>query len=294
MEPNANHAKRRPRHRRGDTDDLPLELQRRDRDILKLIYDYRFIPSPLIQFLISGSDQRILRRLQKLFHHGYLDRVIIATNEPFVYALGNKGADELAQFYGIDRGKIDWTTKNREAKERYLDHTLMITRFRATLTLALQNNPDTRILSWVPEGELKDEVMIQGEGQQRMRAPLIPDAFFTLEDQGGEMYFFLEADQSTMTNQRYLMKMKAYFQYWKQGKHKEKHNIESFRVLTITKSEARKENLRKITKEADDRKVGSAMFLFTSEEHYNPTDPASILRPVWQTPKDDTLHHLLE
>ena len=35
---------------------------------------YRFLSSTLIIRLIGGSAQQILRRLQVLFHHGYLDR----------------------------------------------------------------------------------------------------------------------------------------------------------------------------------------------------------------------------
>ena len=52
-------------------------------------------------------------------------------------------------------------------------------------------------------------------------------------------------------------------------------------MRTITKTEARKENLRKITKEADDHKTGSVMFWFASEENYSPENPETILRPIW-------------
>lgn len=97
-----------------------------------------------------------------------------------------------------------------------------------------------------------------------------------------------------MTNERFLSKMKSYWQYWKSGKHKTQLGIENFRVLTVTKSEERKENLRRITKEADERKAGSSMFLFASEERFTPEDPLTIFAPIWQSPKDDTWHHVLE
>ncbi|MBA7669157.1 hypothetical protein ES703_77285 [subsurface metagenome] len=67
-----------------------------------------------------------------------------------------------------------------------------------------------------------------------------------------------------------------------------------FYVLTIAKTGKTKKNLRKITRGADERKRGSLMFWFTSEENYNIQEPESILGPIWQTPKDDTYHSLLE
>lgn len=108
------------------------------------------------------------------------------------------------------------------------------------------------------------------------------------------MYFFLEADQSTMTNARFLKKMRAYWNWWRQGRHTKKFGIKSFRVLTIAKTEKRKENLRKMTKGADERRKGSLMFWFTSEQNYSLRESKSILEPIWQTPKDESFHSLLE
>lgn len=289
---NQTNNKRQPRFRRGDKDKIPFRIQKRDQVILGLVFDYRFLTSRHIQRLVPGSDKVILQRLQKLFHHSYLDRIKLSNNDPILYALGNKGADELTLYFGIDRGKIDWAKKNREVRETYLAHSLQINNFRITLTLALKGNPDKEIFSWIPEGDLKDEVVFYGEQQRKVRAPLVPDAFFTLRDQDEGIHFFLEADRSTMTNQRFFNKMRAYWFYWKQGKHKEKLNVGAFRVLTVCKSRARKDNLRLITREVDDQKTGSNMFWFASEEDFNIDDSGSILKPIWQTPKDNELHYL--
>jgi len=35
-------------------------------------------------------------------------------------------------------------------------------------------------------------------------------------------------------------------------------------------------------------------FWFTSEGNYNIQKPESILEPIWQTPKDDNYHRILE
>ena len=97
-----------------------------------------------------------------------------------------------------------------------------------------------------------------------------------------------------MPEERFFKKMKAYWQWWKEERHKDKFNISVFRVLTITISKGRKENLRRLTKQADDNRQGSEMFLFAYQNDYNLEEPESILKPIWQSPKNDKLHHLLE
>lgn len=274
---------------------LRLPLQDRDIKIIKYVYDYRFLTSQQINLLVPGSNQVILRRLQKLFHKGFLDRLETSLHEPMIYALGNNGADILATYFDLDRGKIDWTSKNREAQTPYKKHTLMIADFRINIELALKNKPNAKISNWIPEGDFKEDVYIKHEDSRKpMRIPVVPDSSFVIEDNGDELYFFLEADRSTMTNQRFLRKMKAYWRFWKEIKSKKRKGPEAFRVLTITKTEARKENLRSETKKADDYKIGSPMFWFTSRENYNTENPKTILRPIWQTPANDNFHQLLE
>jgi Replication-relaxation len=290
-----------PRFKRINRSGLAFRLQERDLEIIKLVYAYRLLTSRLIQLLASGSPQGILRRLQLLFHHGYLERISTWQPGSLVYALGNKGADVLAANFGIDRGAVDWRKKNKEISNYFVYHSLMISSFRATLELASRARGELKLLNWTGEGGVRENVYVDvlirpGQGK-RERIPLVPDGFFSLEDPGDPAYqldFFLEADRSTMTNERFLNKMRAYWCYWKEIKNGRRKGPEAFRVLTITKSEARKENLRRITRAADDYKSGSVMFWFASEENYRPDDPEMILKPIWQTPRDDARHHLLE
>jgi len=301
MKPTTNRApkfKRKPEQLGG------LRLQERDIGIIRLVHDYRFLNSDQIKLLADGSEQGISRRLKKLFHHGFLDRprsqivYPLTGTQKMVYALGDTGADLLAEKFGVDRGKIKWNEKNTEVKDRHIQHTLMISNFRVCLERALGTLPDTHLLFWQKENrkELRDYVYIEDEQARKWKIAIVPDGFFGIKDTKPKpnMYFFLEADQSTMTNNRFLRKMRAYWRWSRQGKHTKKFGIKAFRVLTITKSEQRKENLRKITKGADDRHKGSYMFWFTSEQNYSIQKPESILGPIWQTPVDDSFHSLLE
>jgi hypothetical protein len=101
-------SKRFPRYKRALREKPSLTIQPRDLEIIKLVYDYRFLNSDQIKYLVAGSGQVILRRLQKLFHHGFLDRPLqqfsYPGNQKMIYALGNSGATILASEYGMDRG----------------------------------------------------------------------------------------------------------------------------------------------------------------------------------------------
>ncbi|MFC1719061.1 hypothetical protein ACFL6S_35745, partial [Candidatus Poribacteria bacterium] len=72
--------------------------------------------------------------------------------------------------------------------------------------------------------------------------------------------------------------------------------INNFRVLTLTISKQRMENLIRVTQEADDRERGSAMFWFATERDISIDNPGTILKPIWKTAaaKDQSLHCLFE
>ena len=82
---------------------------------------------------------------------------------------------------------------------------------------------------------------------------VVPDGL----SKGQLQHFLLEADCSSMTTSRYFRKLRAYWFWWKTGDHQRKFGIPRFRVLTLTNSENRKENLRwlAIECEPDSRQI---------------------------------------
>src|SRR5438876_993467 len=64
---------RLPRFERAATI-APIELTKRDREIIRLVHRNRFLRSSHIVSLVGGSAQQLVRRLQLLFHHGYADQ----------------------------------------------------------------------------------------------------------------------------------------------------------------------------------------------------------------------------
>lgn len=269
-----------------------------------MIYDYRFTPSHHVTNLIAGSERKILGRLQKLFHQGYLERLADrrirtrAGSERMVYAITRKAGDLLISEGGLDISKIDWDLKNRTATERHIKHTLMIAKFRTVLTLAAENKEGIAVGKWKEnrgsgkniDPQLSDTVKLELKEGKEVRLRIVPDAFFSLEEEQSEMFFFLEADRATMTAERFLKKLMAYRAWWTQGGSKKKLGVEHFRVLTITPSLKRRDNLREVAK----RVKPAGMFWFAGEKQYFVRSPENIFSPIWISAKDDKPHSLLE
>lgn len=228
-----------------------------------------------------------------MFHAGLINRPprqhnYLKPQGPLVHALGNKGADVLTEKLGTERAKINWQSKNREAGYPYIEHTLMVSSFRVTLTLALRSLKNTNLITWRQGPTIKATVPPIAR-----RVAIVPDGFFTLEHRGNLFHWFLEADRSTMTAKRMLRKMRTYWYWWKEDGHRQELGIPRFRVLILTISEARKENLRKLARDVDEQKRGSPMFLFGCQNSFAIESPDAILEEMWQTPVGDQWHSIL-
>jgi hypothetical protein len=277
------------RHKRFERSKEPpveFRIQPRDREILRDVSDYRFLSTEQILALYPTSGRNVRQRLQNLYHAGFLERPAAQkafpnlSNHSLVYSLGEKGAAFLE--------RRDFT-KNKKFGSPYLAHALMVSEFRATLTLALRKYPNRpKVERWVQGYDLKDALASRGE-----RPELVPDAFFTVRAERGALDFFLEADRSTMTQKLMLAKMRTYWKWQREKRFQKTLGIENFRVLTITPSDERAENLCRVTKQADDRKTGSNMFLFLSEKQYSLKKPEAVLSPIWASPRGEK-HALLE
>jgi hypothetical protein len=199
-------------------------------------------------------------------------------------------------YFGIDRKEIEWTTKNRECGERYIRHALMVTHLRHAVEVSLRNRPELRLKLWEPGGAFHAKVSYQdtvhtrsGTRTQIVEGTVKPDSLFEIVDREAGIHYFTEADRSTMTNARYLAKLKAYYAFWATYENTRGSPIKQMRVLTITRSEDRKQNLRKIAQQVSPDAKG--LFWFICEKAYL-GNPQKIFENTWQTLKDDTLMSL--
>jgi len=305
---------RKPKYRR--TNDVSFRLQERDLKIIQLVYVNRFLSSDLIAALIPGSRQGILRRLCLLFHAGYLDRPreqvkpFQPGSGPMVYALGNKGADLLHDVLGIPRDKVDWTTKNREAKNVFLDHSLMVSTFMASLKLAFARHGGIEIIEQerIIQGEpvLKVNISREFKGKvQNLRYDLVPDALFGLHfleeaPNRNRAFYLLEADRATMPIVRSNFFRSAFFKKMLGYKHSrmtgafKAFGFENPRILTLTTSQERISNMIEACRGMYEDGKASGMFLFSLASNFTLSNVDNILKPIWRNARDDRLVSLID
>src|ERR1017187_7958396 len=182
----------------------PIRLTARDHKIIRLIHRHRFLRSHQIIALVGGSAQNLSRRLQWLFHHGYLERPRAqlqyyerSGSQTIAYGLGNKSGSLL------QLNPASWGEKNRAIGRMYLAHALSVSDVMVSLELVCRQH-GIRLLH-------EDELNLPVEAPLHWRVKIrdgtklgvIPDRVFALEyaDQKGPVqggYYFLEADRGTM------------------------------------------------------------------------------------------------
>jgi hypothetical protein len=310
--------KRKPRFKRSPTKNV--QIMPRDVEVLKHVYKHRFLRSTHLAQLIGGSQQTLLRRLQLLYHSHYLDRPWEQIelyqrlgSKPMIYGLGNKGADLLTEELGIPRGKIDWTSKNREVGQQFLQHTLAVADVMVALEVACRNHGSLRLISAeeILEGAPAETRRARNpfgwsvnaeHNQERVSLGVMPDKVFGLHfldapEGKNRAFFFLEADRATMPVERHsfkqtsvFRKMVAYFATWKQGIHTKRFGIRNFRVLTVTTSPQRVGNLVAANRKLNNGQ-GTALFLFTEKQRISHD---GILELEWRSGKDGMAVRLLD
>jgi len=290
---------RLPRFQRVTTV-APIRLTERDHQIIRLIHRHRFLRFHQIAALIGGSAPPLSRRLQWLFHHGYLERPRAQLqyyerhgSQTIAYGLGNKSGSLL------QLNPASWGEKNRGIGRMYLAHALLVSEVVVALELACRRH-GIRLL-------YEDELHLPVEAPLHWRVKIrdgtklgvIPDRVFALEyaDQHGatqRVYYFLEADRGTMPVVReklaqssFYRKLLAYEATWANKVHQRHLGIPRFRVLTVTSSAAR---VKSLLDACSRLQRGHGLFLFADESVLQ----KDLLAAVWHCGKAATLSALVD
>lgn len=289
----------------------PFILQERDVSILQAVFENRFLTVPLLAQLFPPNEKdrarrygnanvathdathsSLRRRLAKLFHHAYLHRFRTIVGGEHIYAIDTKGVQLLKEKQiPLPLPDENWRLNKEMPATLFVDHTLMVARFRAALLASTRVHEHMRLASFEREGlDLKAEWRQNGK-----RVYVNPDAFFILRDESqpaGKQHtaFFLEADRSTMTLARLISKYKDYSAMYTERIHSQTFGIPSFRVLTICKSKERASNALKlaIADNSPIPKEHRSFYYFTTDESYA-ENPQNVLAAVWRrtdTPQD--------
>jgi len=278
----------------------PIRLTERDHKIIRLIHRHRFLRSHQIIALIGGSAQNLSRRLQWLFHHGYLERPRAqlqyyehSGSQTIAYGLGNKSGSLL------QLNRASWGEKNRAIGRMYLAHALLVSDVMVSLELACRQH----VIRLLHEDELNLPVESPLHWRVKIRdgtrLGVIPDHVFALEytDQNGQVqrvFYFLEADRGTMPVVReklaqtsFYRKLLAYEATWTSKVHQRHLGIPRFRVLTVTTSAAR---VKSLLDACSRLQRGHGLFLFADESVLQ----KDLLTAVWQCGKANAMTTLAD
>jgi len=264
-----------------------------DAELLERLVQYRFLQPGDFEKLTGRNIISLRRRLRQLVQRGFLDRLTLPMErevpvgsppDAFVYQLTPRGVRKAKENGFADED--DRAT--REKSNLLLPHDLLITRFHLTLELATRGT-SLELIAW----EQRRSVLLDSADNGIGRMSVNPDALFGVKDSDkpegqNTTYFFLEMVRSRESEyerqQSYFMrKMEAFLAYHRQGKHTARYGISNFRVVTVTPTRKRAENLcRKLANAG----LTSARLWFTYLASISPDDPMRMLGKIFLTPKD--------
>jgi len=264
----------------------PFKLTDRDAEILRLVNQHRFLRSDHLAALTTGSTQQMLRRLQRLYHHGFLERprcqidYYHSGSRRMAYGLGNKGSAWLKRNLSLPFHQLDWNRKNHVGR-LFLEHALLISDIMVSVERACRNQPAVKLL--LPQdSHLRPFQWRVNIGSQ---CGVIPDRVFGLEFNGERCWYCLEADRATMPVTRgdlsqtsFYRKLLAYEATWAQNLHKIKFGWQRFRVLTVTTNAERVQGMIAACQRL---KQGRGLFLFTDTKAWQAQPDFLALR--WKT-----------
>jgi Replication-relaxation len=283
--------------------------------VLHLVDRCRFVDSRQLRLTLGrGLNERaFLRRLQALFHAELLDRPpqqlrrwwVHGRAKHYVYALGIEGHRLLYPELHRKGAKTDWRLRNRRAEALYMEHRLAVSEVILSFVLAAEQL-GLQVPAW-HDGDsfhratgLPRRIEIPWRGDS-LAVPLHPDGYFVLAREDRREHFLLEVDRGTEPIARsqwsgtsIRRKLAAYWQVYA-SRLNERAGMPSFRVLTVTTSQTRVENMRALARAMDPKGRGSALFLFSTADRITLNNPLPVLKaPIWQTPlAENTLRVLV-
>jgi len=269
----------------------PLILQPRDREILEAVYGHRFLSSGQIMDMFFGCATRSNIRLRKLWEHEYVDRHYLRPlafhgSSQAIYSLGKSGIDVIAESLDADREEVRKNRhKVRDLKPFFIEHVLAVNDFRINFETATEEHPQVQLERWINEIDLQDEYETRTAGRLTKRL-IRPDGYGRYSYRRRLYSFFLELDRATETNGRFERKARNYLDYGKSGRYHQTFGVKFFRVLVVTTTLRRLENLKDTIQGFTD-----GIFWFTTLDKVR---EGEIFDPIWIRSGQEEQYSLLD
>lgn len=246
--------------------------------------------------LVPGSRQNVTRRLQRLYHAGFLDRPkaqlplrYSGELSEFIYSPTSKTSAYMEAF----EERMVSERKCRSVSSLFLAHSISVSEILILIEEACQEGgmsfeSEQDILSTVQgsatQGQLRWQVFLKSVG----KTIVVPDAVFAIERKDASarqrrLYFCLEVDRGTMPLYRRSLRLSsirrkalAYSQSRKNKILKKKFDIPGFQVLFVTRSGERLERMKETCKILTGGRP-SSLFLFATQDELCQGDAFAVL-----------------
>lgn len=244
--------------------------------LAQLLADWRFLRRDQIARLVPGAPLPLDPLLTDLVGGEVLRQETTEgeTGAAPTYGLGRAGAALAASSLGIDRAGLTKPRRRSAVGPLFLQHTLAVNDVRLAFVRSAQIHPDHSLITWRYDRSLADRV--PWPGQLGAWLPVRPDGYLTYRTPDRRLDAFVEADLGTVTNKSWALRVQAYIAYRFSGRFQSRHGVPSFRVLTVTTTKRRLDNLLATTRRAG----GRGLFWFTTFDLLTAQLP---LAPIWST-----------
>lgn len=260
----------------------PFVLQPRDSEILKRVFDYRFLCGEQIKNLCGFNClKRTNDRLRKLFDNGFLSRrlFIDAFKKRILYLPGSRAAEIISLKTGLDPAEIGKKRfKAMKTRDSFLSHFLSINNFRYSLEVCSCKNFQMKTEIWKYKPVLFSEE----------EAIIYPDAYFRIGCLDKTYNFLLEIDRSNESLKRIKKKIENYLDYGLSGDFQRQFGFQNqhFRLLIVCRTSIRlKTFLRTI------EKVTDKSFCWLTVE--KDVSPEKIFSQLWHRPNKEGAFSLI-
>ena len=273
-------------------------LTQRDIELVVTLYKFRYLKTPQIRELHFPSEQTANRRLRSLTAQGLVKYFTVGNVPERIYYITRKGAQLVADQLGVTLTELKWSQHSHIPKDYYfMRHFLGINQFRIDITKACDASA-IELLGFIPEyfgkqhaggritKHITDFVLDGYRPGEKLNHT--PDAVLALMKSGKAALFFLEIDRGTemISNPEkgFLKMVRFYAGYAETQKYKiyeQEFNcrpLNNFRLLTVTTSQKRLENMRRAATSYCKSLPALRYFWVTTFDSIAETDP---LQQIW-------------
>ncbi len=275
-------------------------LQLRDVEILKAVAELRVLTTDQLSRLFfpsaSSTSTNCRTRLRFLETAGFLKREYQLQaptdgRKPHVFRITPAGIHMLIEEIGLDEDEFRWHRRARRLSSLFLAHQLELNEVYVRFIVAfIVEAPSVRwqVREWYDDFDLKEShtatFSIRDDRGAEASVGVVPDGFMAIAPvpQWPLLHFFIELDRGTMPvrarkrlGHGFQRKILAYNAFFRSPEIMTLYGTRRFRVLSVTTSFERLQNLKAATEGAD----GRSRYWFTTLQNLTTRNPFT--DPIW-------------